>query len=139
MSITISTDKTKLDIALIHSYLSKNAYWAIGRTEHEVKRSIDHSLCFGVYEDGQQIGFARVITDYLAIAHICDVFILDQCKGNGYGKELMKAIVEHPELQVVNRWMLGTRDAHGLYKQFGFKEPSHPERWMEKLREPKRS
>jgi GNAT superfamily N-acetyltransferase len=135
MDITISTDKSKLDIPLIHSYLSDKTYWANGRTMEDVRRSIEHSVCFGVYKDGRQIGFARVITDFLAIAHICDVFILDEFKGHGYGKNLMRSIVNDPQFSTVNRWMLGTRDAHGLYRQFGFREPAHPERWMERLRE----
>ena len=133
MTITITTDRSRLDIPLIHRYLSEDTYWATGRSMEKVKRSIDSSLCFGIYSENSQIGFARVVTDHVTIAHICDVFILDGHKGNGYGKKLMEHIINHEDLRDVKRWMLGTRDAHDLYRKFGFKEPEHPERWMERL------
>ena len=130
--IQISTDKTRLDIDLIHQYLSKESYWAIGRDIEIVKRSIDNSLCFGLYIDDKQIGFARVVTDYAIFAWIMDVFILKDYRAKGYGKKLMNAIMTHEKLQNLQRWGLGTEDAHGLYEQFGFKPLSKPQNMMEK-------
>ncbi len=129
--IQISTDKTQLDVDWIHTSLSKEAYWAIGREMEVVKRSIENSLCFGVYLNDQQIGFARVVTDYAVFGWIMDVFIQPNLRGNGYGKQLMEAIISHPELQTLKRWGLGTDDAHGLYRQFGFTALSKPENMME--------
>ena len=129
--IQISTDKTRLDIDLIHGYLSKESYWAIGRDIEIVKRSIDNSLCFGVYINDKQIGFARVVTDYAVFAWIMDVFILKDYRGNDYGKKLMNAVMTHEKLQNLQRWGLGTDDAHGLYEQFGFKALSKPQNMME--------
>ena len=127
----ISTNKTRLDINLIHNYLSNESYWAKGRDIDIVKRSIDNSLCFGVFNDNGQIGFARVVTDYAVFAWIMDVFILKDYRGNGYGKKLMSAIMTHENLQNLQRWGLGTDDAHGLYKQFGFKPLRKPQNMME--------
>jgi len=129
--IQISTDKTRLDIDLIHNYLSKESYWATGRDLEIVKCSIDHSLCFGLYINDKQIGFARVVTDYAVFAWLMDVFILNDYRGKGYGKELMNAIITHDKLQNLQRWGLGTEDAHGLYEQFGFKPLSKPQNIME--------
>ena len=129
--IQISTDKKKLDIDLIHNYLSGESYWAKGRSKEVVKRSIDNSLCFGVYEDDRQIGFARVVTDCAVFAWILDVFILREYRGKGYSKQLMKTIMSHDSLQNLQRWGLGTEDAHGLYKQFGFMPLSKPQNMME--------
>jgi len=129
--IQISTDKTRLDIDLIHEYLSKESYWAIGRDIEMVRRSIDNSLCFGLYLEDQQIGFARVVTDYAVFAWIMDVFVLKDYRGNGYSKKLMNAIMTHEKLQNLQRWGLGTDDAHGLYEQFGFKPLSKPQNMME--------
>lgn len=129
--IKISTDKKKLDIDLIHEFLSKQSYWAKGRDIEIVKRSIENSLCFGVYSDDTQIGFARVVTDYAVFAWLLDVFILENYRGKGYGKMLMKAIMSHDKLQNLQRWGLGTDDAHGLYKQFGFKPLRNPGNMME--------
>ncbi|WP_299556815.1 GNAT family N-acetyltransferase [Seonamhaeicola sp.] len=130
--IEISKDKTKLQIDVIHSFLTK-AYWAKGRTVEEVKRSIEHSLCYGVYSDGNQIGFARIATDYTVFAYLMDVFILDAFRGNGYSKQLMAAISEDKQLKSCKVWMLKTADAHGLYKQFGFNALGSPEKVMERL------
>ncbi len=132
MNIQISTDKKKLDIDFIHQFLTRS-YWAKGRTKEEVQTSIDHCLCFGVYLDSDQIGFARMLTDYVVFGYLMDVFIIEEHQGKGYSKQLMKAITKHPDLQQVKRWMLATYDAHGLYTQFGFKEIEHPSRWMSKL------
>ena len=131
--IEISTDKEKLDIQIIHNYLSNESYWAKGRSLETVQRSIENSLCFGVYFENKQVGFARVITDYAVFAWLLDVFILPEYQGKGYGKKLMEAITTHHSLQGLRRWGLGTDDAHGLYKQFGFTSLRKPENMMEIL------
>ena len=130
--ITISTDKSKLKIDVIHKFLTK-AYWAKGRTIDEVKKSIEHCLCFGAYLDEKQIGFARIATDFTVFAYVMDVFILPEHQGNGYSKQLMKAINEEPQLKSCKVWMLKTADAHKLYGQFGYTELKHPEKLMERL------
>jgi len=127
---SISTDKGRLDVALIHGFLTMS-YWAADVPMEVVKRSIEHSLAFGVFKEDQQVGFARIITDYATFAYLGDVFILEPFRGRGLSKWLMEVIVGHPELQGLRRWMLLTRDAHGLYRQVGFTEPSHPDRYME--------
>jgi GNAT superfamily N-acetyltransferase len=129
--IQISTDKKRLDIPLIHEFLSKESYWGKGRDIETVKRSIENSFCFGVYNDDTQIGFARVVTDYAVFAWILDVFIIEDYKGKGYGKKLMSAIMTQDKLQNLQRWGLGTDDAHGLYEQFGFKLLRKPQNMME--------
>ena len=129
--IQISTDKKRLNTKLIHEFLSQKSYWAKGRNIEIVKRSIENSLCFGVYSDNQQIGFARVVTDYAVFAWLLDVFILEAYRGKGYGKLLMNAIMKHEKLQNLQRWGLGTEDAQGLYQQFGFKPLRKPENIME--------
>lgn len=130
--ITISTDKSKLQIEVIHQFLS-NSYWAKGRTLDEVKKTIEHCLCFGVYLENKQIGFARVCTDYTIFVYLMDVFVLPKYRSMGYSKQLMKAVIEEPQLQSCKVWMLKTLDAHGLYKQFGYSELKHPEKVMERL------
>lgn len=132
----ISTDKSELDIESIHHYLSTQSYWAKGRSLETVKRSIENSLSFGVYLDSKQIGFARVVTDYAIFAWIMDVFILPEYRGRGYSKELMRAITGHEKLQNLQRWGLGTEDAHGLYAQFGFGPVAKPANLMEIVRKP---
>jgi GNAT superfamily N-acetyltransferase len=129
--LQLSTDKSKLDIKLIHNYLCNESYWAKGRTFVTVAKSIENSLCFGVYYDEKQIGFARVVTDYAIFAWIMDVFILKDYRGNGYSKMLMKAIMTHEKLLELQRWGLGTDDAHGLYEKFGFKPLGKPQNMME--------
>jgi GNAT superfamily N-acetyltransferase len=129
--LLISTDKTKLDIPLIHNYLSKESYWAKNIPLEIVERSIENSLCFGVYLDDKQIGFARIMSDYATFAYLADVFILPAYRKRGVSKKLMEFIKEHPSLQGLRRWMLATLDAHGLYKQFGFSEMANPDRFME--------
>ncbi len=126
----ISTDKRRLDRKLIHRFLT-NCYWAKGIPRDAVDRSIENSLCFGVYRSRQQVGFARVISDFATYAYIGDVFVLDNFRGRGLGKLLMKEIMQHPDLQGLRRWSLATRDAHGLYAQFGFQPVKSPERHME--------
>ena len=128
----ISTDRSRLDLDMIHGFLI-DCYWAKGVPKDLVARSIEHALCFGIYRGGQQAGFARVISDYATFAYIADVFVLEEYRGHGLGKWLMQCIKEHPWLQGLRRWSLVTRDAHGLYEQYGFRELKAPERWMEIL------
>lgn len=128
----ITTDPTRLDIAMIHAYLSGSAYWAMGRPLEVVRRSIENSLSFGVYKGSAQIGFARVVTDYATFAYLADVFVLPEFRGRGIGKWLIGVIVDHPRLSGLRRWMLATKDAHGLYAQYGFTSLHAPERFMER-------
>jgi len=131
---TISTDKTRLNIALIHEYLSQRSYWARGRTLEVVQKSIEQSLCFGLYRGDEQVGFARVVTDGATFAWLCDVFILEIARGRGLGKRLVRAVIEYPELQRLPRFLLATKDAHELYRRSGgFTNLQRPERWMERL------
>ncbi len=130
--IEISTDKNRLDVEVIQSFLC-NSYWGKGRSIEDVQLSIDSSLNFGVYQNGKQIGFARIVTDYLVFAMLLDVFILPEYRAKGYSKELMKTILEYSELEKVKTWMLKTKDAHGLYQQFEFAEPKYPEKIMERI------
>ncbi len=129
--IEISTDKNKLDLNIIFNYLSKDSYWAQNRSIETIKKSIENSLCFGVYKNNTQIGFARIVTDYSIFAWVMDVFILPKYQGKGYGKQLMNTIMNHDQLQNLKRWGLNTNDAHGLYSQFGFKQLSDPKIMME--------
>ena len=119
---TISTDRARLDLDVIHAFLSGASYWAQGRTRDRVKQSIEASLPFGLYHGKDQVGFARVLTDYVELAHLADVFVLDAHRGKGLGKWIVEVATGLPELQAVRRWMLGTRDAHELYRKFGFKD-----------------
>jgi GNAT superfamily N-acetyltransferase len=125
----ISTERSRLDVALIHDFL-RTSYWAPGIPRAVVEKSIEHSLCFGAFRDGRQAGFARVITDYVAVAHIADVFVVPEHRGRGVSKMLLRAILAHPKLQGLRRFLLATRDAHGLYAQFGFQPLAHPEHFM---------
>ena len=127
----ISTDKSRLDIDMIHRFLSEESYWANKRTHEQTKTAIENSICFGVYLGDKQVGFARVVTDKATFAYVGDVFVLQEIRGFGIGKRLMEAMLSHPELQGLRRWILATKDAHGLYEQFGFSELRFPERWME--------
>jgi GNAT superfamily N-acetyltransferase len=116
----ISTDNSKIDVDTIYQYLSKDSYWAKGIPKDVVEKSIRNSLCFGVYFDDEQIGFARLVTDKATFAYLADVFILPAHRGKGLSKFLMQTIHAHPELQNLRRWWLGTKDAHSLYEQFGW-------------------
>jgi len=126
----ISTDPERIDVSVVHGFLSKS-YWAKGIPLETVQRSIQHSICFGIYRGQQQIGFARVISDRSTFAYLADVFVLESHRGNGLSKWLMQCIMAHPELQGLRRWVLVTRDAHGLYRQFEFQALNRPEGWME--------
>jgi len=130
--IEISKDKSRLNVNMIHEFLTET-YWAKGRTLDEVKTSIEHCLCFGVFIENEQIGFGRIATDYVVFAYLMDIFILPEYRGKGYSKELMKVINEEPLLQSCETWMLKTSDAHKLYNQFGYTELKHPEKVMERL------
>ena len=129
---TISTDPARLDLDAICDFLSR-AYWAKGRPRERIERSLANSLAFGMYEDNKQIGLARVVTDFATFAWLCDVFIDEAYRGRDLGKWLMESILSHPELQGLRRWLLATRDAQGLYKQFGWTPLERPERWMQRF------
>jgi GNAT superfamily N-acetyltransferase len=130
--ITVSTDKNKLDVPFIQQFL-KDIYWAAGRTIEVVQTTIDHSFCFGIYLDEKQIGFARVITDYIVFAYVMDVFITEEHRGKGYSSILVDAMMKEPQLKQVQVWRLATADAHYLYEKFGFSPLAKPERMMEKI------
>jgi len=130
--ITVSTDKNKLDVPFLQNFL-KDVYWAAGRTIDEVQTTIDSSVCFGIYLNDIQIGFCRVITDYVVFAYVMDVFIDEQHRGKGYSSILIHAMMSEPQLQHVKIWRLATSDAHFLYQKFGFTSLAHPEKMMEKI------
>lgn len=129
---SISTDPLKLNIDIIYNYISNESYWGRGRSLEVIKKSIENSLPFGIYYKNEMIGFARVLTDYATFAWIADVFILEEHRGKGLSKWLMETILAHPKLQGFRRWVLATKDAHELYRKFGFRELNKPERWMER-------
>lgn len=116
----ISTDKSLLDLDIIHGFLSKESYWAMNIPRDVVERSIEHSLCFGLYHQQQQIGFAKLVTDQATFAYLGDVFVLESYRGKGLSKWLIESVHAHPGVQGLRRWVLATRDAHGLYEQFGW-------------------
>ncbi|MCA8831825.1 GNAT family N-acetyltransferase [Hymenobacter pini] len=129
---TISTDPARLNVTLIHRYLSEESYWAKGIPLATVQRAIANSLNFGIYTaEGQQAGFARIVTDKATFAWLCDVFVLPEFQGQGLSKQLMRAVWAHPDVQNQRRHLLATLDAHGLYRQFGFQELAAPERYLE--------
>jgi GNAT superfamily N-acetyltransferase len=128
----ISTDKSRLDLNIIHSFLTAS-YWAEGIPLETVQRAIEHSFTLGVYRADQQVGFARLVTDYTTFAYLADVFILEPFRNQGLSKWLLTVMIEHPDLQGLRRWLLATKDAHELYRQFGFTELRWPERFMEVL------
>lgn len=130
--IRVSTDKTQLDLPFIQGFL-KDVYWAAGRTLEEVQTTIDHSFCFGIYWNEEQIGFARVITDYVVFAYLMDVFIIEAHRGKGYSSVLLEKMMNEPQLQQVKIWRLATSDAHFLYKKFGFAALATPDKMMEKI------
>jgi GNAT superfamily N-acetyltransferase len=128
----ISTDKSRLDVDAVHAFLSRS-FWAQEIPREIVARSIEGSLCFGIYQGDQQVGFARVISDFATYAYLADVYVLEEFRGRGLSKWLMECIMHHPDLQGLKRWSLNTRDAHGLYTKYGFQPAAYPERMMEIL------
>ena len=127
----LSTDRTLLDVALIHRFLSEQSYWAPGIPREIVERSIQNSLCFGLFHGSRQVGFARFVTDRATFAWLGDVFVIDECRGEGLGKWMVESLLTHPDVQGLRRILLGTRDAHTLYTQFGFTPLSDPSRFLE--------
>ena len=130
--IVVSTDKSKLNVPFIQNFL-KDIYWAAARTVDEVQTTIDASFCFGIYLDEEQIGFARVVTDYVVFAYLMDVFIDENHRGKGYASILIDTMMKEPQLQQIKIWRLATSDAHFLYEKFGFTPLAHPEKMMEKV------
>ncbi|NOT64234.1 MAG: GNAT family N-acetyltransferase [Acidobacteria bacterium] len=132
---TISTDPARLDLDLIAEFLQQRSYWARDRSRAEIERSISHSLVFGLYHPDEnkdeQVGFARLVTDYSIFVYVCDVFVLESERGKGLGQWLMRTVQTHPELPSVRRWVLTTQDAHGMYAKTGFAPLKNPERWMQ--------
>lgn len=128
--IEISTDRARMDVDAVHDFLCNEAYWSKGIPRETVQRAIDHSLCVGAFDEGVQVGFARVITDYATYAYLADVYVLESHRGRGIGGRIMQTIMEHPDLRGLRRWQLVTRDAHALYARFGFQPLDAPERHM---------
>lgn len=128
----ISTDRSRLNIDEIQRFLAEESYWARERTREQTETAIENSICFGLYHGDRQIGFARVVSDQATFAYLGDVYVIDEFRGRGLSKWLMEVIVSHPDLQGLRRWVLATRDAHGLYEKFGFHQFVHPDRWMER-------
>lgn len=131
-SFTMSTDRSRLQLDVIQRFLSDESYWAKTRTLEQTERAIENSICFGMYDGERQIGFARIVSDLATFAYVGDVFILKEFRGLGLSKWLMETIISYPDLQGLRRWLLATRDAHGLYSQFDFSELRFPDRWMER-------
>ena len=127
----ISTERSILDLGIVYGYL-KTSYWAAGVPEDVVRRSVENSLCFGVYSGEEQVGFARVVTDRATFAYLAYVFVLEAHRGQGLGKWLVEVILSHPDLQGLRRWMLATRDAHDLYRRYAFTELARPAIFMER-------
>jgi GNAT superfamily N-acetyltransferase len=131
--IRVSDDPAQLDVDLVYGFLSREAYWSRGIDRATFDRSVRHSLCFGAYTGGRQVGFARVITDRATFAYLCDVFVVPAARGRGVARALLATIAAHEELQGLRRFALVTRDAHGVYERAGFSALAHPQRWMERL------
>ena len=129
---TIDTDKERLQLDVIQKFLEEDSYWAQGRKVEQTRRAIENSVCFGLYHGDEQIGFARVVSDFATFAYLGDVFVLEVFRGRGLSKWLMETVMSCPDLQGLRRWMLATRDAHTLYEKYGFHALKFPERWMEK-------
>jgi GNAT superfamily N-acetyltransferase len=130
--LVFSTDRGRLDIDRIHRFLAEESYWVPGIRREFVERAIEHSLCFGIYDGSEQLAFARVVTDCAGFAWLADVFVVGERRGENLGKRLVAFILAHPDLQQIRRFMLATRDAHGLYEQHGFTPLAHPEHVMER-------
>ncbi|MDQ3908242.1 MAG: GNAT family N-acetyltransferase [Acidobacteriota bacterium] len=129
----ISTDRARLDLGVVHRFISEESYWGRGRALEVVRRAVENSLPFGVYRGPELVGFARVVTDYATFGWLADVFILPAHRGRGLSKWLVEVILAHPDLQGFRRWVLATKDAHELYRRYGFRELHRPERWMERF------
>ena len=132
-SFQVSTDRTRLDVAMIYRFLSEHSTWAVGISLGVVERSIENSLCFGGYIDGRQIAFARVVTDYATSAQLEDVFVIPEFRGNGYAKQMIRVVIEHPSLQGLRRFTVNTTDAQSLFARFGFTVPQRPDTVMERF------
>ncbi|GAB3261822.1 GNAT family N-acetyltransferase [Larkinella harenae] len=133
-NFSISTDPARLQLDVIHDFLTNRSYWATGISRETLQKQIENStLNFGLYDDEKQIGYAQVLTNFTSFAYLGNVFVLEEYRGQGLSKWLMATVMNHPELQVIRRWLLATRDAHGLYKQYGFTELEQPETMMEKF------
>jgi N-acetylglutamate synthase-like GNAT family acetyltransferase len=130
LTIEITSDRARMDVGAIHGFLSEESYWAKGIPRAFVERSVANSLCFGAFDGDAQVGFARVITDSATFGYLADVFVLESHRGRGIGRQIMHAVMTHPDLQSLRRWHLVTRDAHSLYAQFGFAPLDAPERHM---------
>ena len=130
-ALEVDTDPARLDRAMIHRWLGEESYWARGIPRQVLDRALDHSLCFGAYLDGAQVGFARMVTDRATFAYLADVYVLEAHRGRGLSRRLVAALLDHPEMQGLRRLMLVTRDAQGLYEKFGFTALAHPARVME--------
>jgi GNAT superfamily N-acetyltransferase len=128
--VEISTDRSRLDVGLIHRFLSEESYWAKGRSREQVERSIENSVCFGAYVGDELVGFARAVTDKATFAWLADVFVVPEHRGQGIGRMLVEAALGLPELAEVYRWFLGTADAHELYRRYGFDQLQRVERFM---------
>ena len=131
--LEISTDPARIDVDLVHRFLS-TSYWAEGRTREVVERSMAYSICFGAYTNGRQIAFGRVVTDRAVYGYLADIFVLPEFRGAGVGKRLVRAMLEHPDVARLNGVHLRTRDAHGLYAQFGFVPIGNAEEMMVRYR-----
>jgi GNAT superfamily N-acetyltransferase len=129
--LRVSTDPKRLDLDVIHRFLSQRSYWAEGIPREVVERSIRNSLAFGVYDEDRLVGFARVVTDRATFAYLADVFVLEEYRGRGLSKWLLECVLAHPDLKGLRRWLLVTRDAHGLYARYGFRPLADPEALME--------
>ena len=129
--LAVSDDPARIDRARVHDFISRESYWAKGIPRDVMDRAIDNSLCFGLYRGAAQLGFARVVTDRSTFAYLCDVFLEDGARGTGFGKWLVECIVAHPDLQGLRRFSLMTRDAHELYRRFGFKPLPDATRYLE--------
>jgi len=128
----ISTDKQRMQLDVIHDFLSRESYWAQNRTLEQTRLAIENSLCFGVFAGPRQVAFGRVVTDFATFAYVGDIFVSKEFRGRGLAKWIMQMMVEYPDLQGLRRWVLATRDAHGLYQHFDFAPLRFPERWMER-------
>jgi GNAT superfamily N-acetyltransferase len=132
-SYSLTADRGRMDVDAVHAFLTR-CFWAVGISKALVAKSIEHSLCFGMFDEEAQVAFARVVTDYSTYAYLCDVYVLEAYRGKGLGKWMMEFVMKHPDLQGLRRFQLVTRDAYGLYAQFGFKSPANPEYQMEIFR-----